>query len=190
MSTVRRWSSALCMLGALSAQPALAAMYKWVDEKGKTHYGDSIPPQYANRAGDRLSKSGVAAPKAERPAAAAETRVSEQEAERQRLEAKRQLEQKRQDTALLATYASEREIDLARERELKRNQDTMTMATAGLAKSKSAEDKQKLETLMNLGRQETDAINAKFDAQKARYRELAGTTAVPPVAQAANTTKR
>jgi len=187
MSIASRVSLVLCVFGALAAQPSLAAMYKWVDEKGKTHYGDSIPPQYANRSSERLNKSGAVQTKAERTAQTAEARPSEQDIEKQKADAKRQLEQRRQDTALLATYSSEREIELARERELKRNQDTMRMATAGLAKSNSAEDKQKLEALMATGKQETDAINTKFDGYKARYRELTG---VPPVAQATSGAKR
>jgi len=175
------------VIGALMSQPASAAMYKWVDEKGKTHYGDSIPPQYANRSGERLNKSGAVQTKVERPAATAEVRPSEQEIEKQKADAKRQLDQRRQDTALLATYASEKDIELARERELRRNQDTMKMATAGLARSNAAEDKHKLDALMTMGKQETDAINAKFDGYKARYRELTG---VSPVAQAPAGMKR
>jgi hypothetical protein len=159
------------LLALACSFPACAAMYKWVDEHGRTHYGDSVPPKYANRAGERLTKSGVSA-KQEQKAPVAEVRPSEQDVEKQNAEARRQLELKRQDHALLATYANEQEIELARERELKRSQDTMRMASAGLAKSTAPEDQKKLDNLMNMSRQETDAINARFDAQKARYREL------------------
>lgn len=178
MNTLRLAAFVLSLFSVLLAQPVTAAMYKWVDESGKTHYGDRIPPQYANRANERLSKSGTVAVKAERPQTSTEVRPSEQEVEKQKLESKRQLEQRRQDTALLATYANESEIDLARERELRRNQDTLKMATAGLTKSNQPEDRLKLDSLMNLARQETDTINAKFDAQKVRFRELTGTPAV------------
>jgi hypothetical protein len=178
--TIRRICLASIAVAALSAGAANAAMYKWVDENGKTHYGDTIPPKYANRAGERLNKAGAVPVKSDK-GPVAEARPSEQDIEKQKQEARRQLEQKRQDTALLSTYANEQEIELARERELRRNQDTLKMATAGLAKSKTPEDQKKLDALMELGRQETDAINTKFDGQKARFRELNGR---PAVAQA------
>lgn len=167
----------LTVLAALSfaawGAPSTAAMYKWVDENGKTHYGDTLPPKYANRAAERLNKAGTPNAKADR-VPAADARPAEQDPEKQKAAAKRELEQKRQDQALLATYASEKEIDLARERELKRHQDTISMATTGLAKSKTPEDRAKLDNLLGASRKETDAINARFDAQKVRYGELTG----------------
>jgi len=180
MNVLRLASLALSLIGVLLAQPAASAMYKWVDEHGKTHYGDRIPPQYANRASERLTKAGAVQARTA-PQTQAEVRPSEQELDKQKLEAKRQIEQRRQDTALLATYTNEKEIELARERELRRHQDTIKMATAGLDKSDQPDDKRKLASLLELGRKETDAIHAKFDAQKLRYREL---TTGAPVAQA------
>jgi hypothetical protein len=128
-----------------------------------------VPPQYADRAGDQLKKSGRTVKLEPRPA---EQKPSEQDIEKQKLEAKQQLDRQRQDAALLATYANENEIEQARERELRRNSDTLKLSTAGLAKSNSREDKQKLGSLIEQNRQETDAINARFDVQKARFREL------------------
>jgi hypothetical protein len=155
-------------------------MYKWVDENGRTHYGDSVPPKYASRAGDRMSKPGVQPVKMEAPKPAAEPSSAE-ELEKQKAEAKRQLDRERQDTALLSTYASEGEIELARTRELKRNEETFKLASAGLTRPASAEERQKLDAIMAQNRQATDSINARFDAQVARYRELTR----PPVAAAA-----
>ena len=34
-------------------------LYKWVDEKGVVHYGDSIPPQYAKQERSVLNRHGV-----------------------------------------------------------------------------------------------------------------------------------
>ena len=116
----------LALLACLSAfavsAPCAAAMYKWVDENGRTHYGDSVPPKYANRAGDRMSKPGAQPAKVEAPKPAEP--LSAEEMEKQKAEAKRQLDRERQDAALLSTYANEGEIELARARELKRNEAT------------------------------------------------------------------
>lgn len=146
------------LAGMLIVPVAGAKTYKWVDEKGVTHYGDRVPPQYAKGGNE---KSAAA------PVSADEQRAREQEA-------RRQVEQRRQDVALLATYANDKEIDDARARDLKRVNDWLATNTAGLAKSKSPEDRKKLEELMAQGRRETDAINAKYDGYKARYLELKG----------------
>lgn len=155
-------------------------MYKWVDEKGVTHYGDSIPPQYAPKATVTGKKSAGSAVKQDSSPKPVDAQPVESDPAMKKALAKQQVDRQRQDMALLATYSSEAEIDQARERELKRHQDTMKMASAGLAKSQAADDKKKLDSLLAQSQQETDAINAKFDAQKTRYRELTSS----PVAQA------
>lgn len=164
------------------ATPVQAAMFKWVDEKGITHYGDHVPARYKDRAGDELKKSGR--PVKNDPAPVAQRAPTQEELDRQRLQAKEQLERQRQDNALLATYASEAEIEQARERELRRNSDVLKHSSAGLAKSRSGDDKRKLDSLIEQSRQENDAINARFDAQKTRYREL--TTGRSPAQTAQN----
>ena len=162
----------------LFAQSAVAAMYKWVDSKGVVHYSDRLP-ESTKTTPTRISKSGVSTTVGETKQS--EARLTVQEMEQQKVEAKRQLERQRQDAALLATYSSESEIDAAREREQKRHQETMKLTTAGLAGSTNPEDKRKLDALLAKGQQEADAINARFDAQKARFREL---MANRPMAQA------
>ena len=161
----------------LLGQSAGAAMYKWVDSKGVVHYSDRLP-ESTRTAPTRLSKSGVSSPSVE--SKQSEARLTVQEMEQQKAEAKRQLERPRQDAALLATYSSESEIEAAREREQKRIQETMKLTTAGLAGSTNPEDRRKLDALLMKGQQEADAINARFDAQKTRFREL---TAGRPMAQ-------
>jgi hypothetical protein len=186
MMPARRAMAACLFAFAAVSLPAGAAMYKWVDEHGRTHYGDSVPPKYANRAGERMSKPGGQQAKAEAPKPAAES-LSAEEAEKQKVEARKQLDRQRQDTALLSTYANEGEIELARSRELKRSQDMLKMATAGLARSSAPDDRRKLDSIMAQGKQETDTINARFDAQVARYRELKGPVAAASSSVAGNT---
>ncbi len=40
---------ALCAT-SIAARADSQTTYKWVDDQGVTHYGDSIPPQYAQKA--------------------------------------------------------------------------------------------------------------------------------------------
>ena len=46
----------LTMTFSLNAE---AKLYKWVDDKGITHYGEVIPPEYANKEIDSLKKSEI-----------------------------------------------------------------------------------------------------------------------------------
>lgn len=153
------------------ALPAGAAMYKWVDENGKTHYGDRIPPRYAKSAGAKaLNTTGVAVA---RPAPAREAQAAPA-AKVEAAPTRAEIERKRRDDALLATYANADEIERARARELKTVNDWLARSTAGLAKSDKVEDRKRMDEAMSRAARETDAINAKYDAQKARFQELRG----------------
>lgn len=47
-------------IAVLSVQGAYAEnVYKWIDDDGVTHYGDSIPPNYATRQHSILNEQGV-----------------------------------------------------------------------------------------------------------------------------------
>jgi hypothetical protein len=79
---------------------------KWKDEKGVTHYGDRIPPQYANRENTTINQQGIAV-KQNKP-------ITNQN---QALDIAK-LEQDKKDKALLGAFSNENEIDLARDRNL------------------------------------------------------------------------
>src|SRR5690242_6676333 len=44
---------------AAQAQAATKQTYKWVDEKGVVHYGDSVPSEYSQREQAVLNAQGV-----------------------------------------------------------------------------------------------------------------------------------
>ena len=94
---------------------AFAATYKWVDEKGVTHYGDSIPPEYRDRANTEMNTRGVIIKKNEPALTPEQRKAQEAELAKRKQEAK----EKRQDEILLKTYTSVEEIDLARDRNLR-----------------------------------------------------------------------
>ena len=192
-------------LGALallsSSAPAHAATYKWVDEKGVVHYTDKMPPEDVNKARIELNKQGVPV-KATEPAPTPEQRRAKaQEEERQKQQAKDQAELARKDRALLSSYTSESEIDLARNRSLrtiesvvqssKAYSEQLAKRKAGLEAKKKTEFANKpmpaamereLETttaelarqedLLALKQKEVIAVNAKYDADKKRWHEL------------------
>ena len=107
----------LPLLALALSTPALAA-YKCVDEKGVTRIGETPPDECGNVVMYEISRSGQVLRKIDPSLTEAQVKAKKDEEER-RLQADRQAaEQRRKDEALLNTYASEREIDMTRDRNL------------------------------------------------------------------------
>ena len=103
----------LCVLLPLSAAAQQdRGTYKWEDEEGVIHYGDSIPPEYADKPKQRLNDQGVAVEHLEGKKTAEQLAAEKKAAE---LEVQREL-QRRADKALLNTYISVAEIEMHRDR--------------------------------------------------------------------------
>ena len=92
----------------------------WKDASGKVvGCGDKVPPEYQNSATRELDTRGVTRKQTESAEEANRRREREQELAKTKVEDQRKaLDQKRQDTALLETYANEKEIDTKRDRDL------------------------------------------------------------------------
>jgi hypothetical protein len=179
-----------------------ARIFKWVDEKGVTHYGETIPPEYKNQAATEMSKHGITVRKVDSVATGVDQKkAAEEKAIKDREEKQRAFEQRRRDMALMNTYTSAREIDEHRERtlqlpmqtmkglepQLKRAQErlaTLQSQAAALAKKgkptdiveqEIADQKAELDSLkadMDRGQAQIEAIKVKFDADKKRFLEL------------------
>ena len=108
----------LSLAAALAAMShAVADTYKWIDDKGKVQYTDRLPPDLG-RGMTELNKQGMTR-KVTEPAPTAEQRKAKEEELVREREAERARRYKRyQDDALLSSYASENDIDLARRRNL------------------------------------------------------------------------
>ena len=105
--SLRTVFSALLSCTLLYGPMAVAGMYRWVDDEGEIHYGNSVPPEFAAKERKELNERG----RTVKVYDAAKT--PEETAEAARLEAIR-LEQERvvaekarKDHVLLATYSSE-----------------------------------------------------------------------------------
>jgi len=110
--------AAMCTAYAADTTRASGKMFKWVDEHGVTHYGQSIPPEYQDQAATEMNRRGIAVRRIDASSTPEERRALELKLERQREEQKRLAEQRRRDQALMNTYGSADEIDVARERNL------------------------------------------------------------------------
>ena len=104
----------ISLVAALSgaASAAEKQVYKWTDEDGQLHYGDSIPAEYAEQPKERLNDQGVAVEEIE----GKKTPEQLAEEERQKEIAVAQKLQNQKDQALLATYLSVEEIIMHRDR--------------------------------------------------------------------------
>jgi hypothetical protein len=103
-----------------TAQAQSGRIVCWKDASGKVvGCGDKVPPEYQSSGTRELDSRGVTRKQTESVEEANKRREREEQAAKVKAEEQRKaLDQKRQDTALLETYASEKEIDAKRDRDL------------------------------------------------------------------------
>ncbi len=103
------------LIGVGSALPAGAELYRWVDENGKVHYGDRIPPEYAKSERQVLDKSGARVKEVlDRELTDEELAEKRRQQEAAAAAAAAAAEQARYDKYLLATYPSVGDLISAR----------------------------------------------------------------------------
>lgn len=105
---------AVCLLLPLAASAQQRATYSWVDDDGHVHYGDSIPPEFADKAKNLLNEHGITVD-------VIRGKKTPEEIEAERIAAKLELQkelQLRADRALLATYQNVDEIEMHRDRRI------------------------------------------------------------------------
>ncbi|MGA7950617.1 MAG: DUF4124 domain-containing protein [Thiobacillaceae bacterium] len=194
-----------CALVAGSAQtvPATGAssgkLYRWVDDHGHVHYGDTLPANAGERGSAELGKSGQVMKRSESLQERNARLAAEAEAARIK---KEKDEQNRVDQTLLETFTSTNEIDLARDRALEFHRMAIESAKIRMSQvavnqtevnARAAEiikrrkdlppyiknqidaNQAELDSLSRTVKANQDAmvdVRAKYDADKARYREL------------------
>lgn len=156
----------LPLLLAVAALPAQAKLYKWVDENGKVHYTDTLPPASASQGNAELSKGGNVVKKTESAEEIQKRLAAEAEAAERR---KAAAEQARKDRALLATYTSEKEIDLARDRALEHHNLIIQSAQARLKQlgPSTKELSEKIASASKKGKPAPAHLKQQYDAKRA-----------------------
>lgn len=191
------------LLILLASFPVAAGkMYKWVDESGKTHFGDTIPAQYAGQGNIELNQKGMVIKKTDPVMTPEQRKAREDELARQKEGAQKKEAQQRRDQALLNTYTTEKEIDLVRDRNLQqaelqlqgvdlrikqiqpRHDQYRQQADALAARKRpmppdlqqdmqeTEKELKRLQEMVKQKRLEMDAIRARFEDDKKRFREL------------------
>jgi hypothetical protein len=183
--------------------PVAAKLYKWVDNDGVTHYGETIPPEYADKDRTELNQSGRVI-KQENVLTPEEQRAKREADAGKREDEKAALEKKRHDHTLLSTYSNEQEIDLARSRSLQQVEARLSSVNSQLKLAsdnllalqkeanrytdtkkpipnslqedlnESQERQDRLQQSLKNVEAEKASIEARYDADKVRYRELTG----------------
>ena len=207
----------MILLGLALSCGAHATMYKWVDTKGRVHYGDTIPPEYANQGNAQLNNNGEVVKRVDAALTPAQIQARDEAAAKAKKEKAEVVEQQRRDKALLATYTEVEEIDLSMQRNLgqvdvqaKSNElriksvkdrwDGLTKQRAGFVQRQKPVPPDLINGIKNAGDEiahlrnnlaaldkEKAAMRARYAADRARFRELKG---LPPEAAATPATKK
>jgi len=212
--------AAAAALGAalfvLTSPHARATTYKWVDDQGVVHYTDKMPPEAVNKGSVELNKQGIPIKKNDPALTPEQRKAREADEERQRQGAQQRAEVERRDRALMQSYTTEAEIDLARKRALgtidaqvqsaqaystqltkrKVQLDTQRAAAGDKAVSPVIEreltniddELAKQADLIAGKRREADTVNARYDADKQRWQTLKAISEANAAAAAAGGT--
>jgi chromosome segregation ATPase len=197
------YSACLVLVIVVFSTAVEAKLYKWVDDKGVTHYGEVIPPEYANKSNTLLSDKGRLIKRNEE-INNTERRANEEDEAKKRIDNEAKLEQSRKDKALLNTFSNEKEIDLARDRNL-HQVESLISSIQSLQKSareslknyqQEAEERKragkklhaslqaditesenklaKLQLDLVKAQEKAASVKASYEADKLRFRELNG----------------
>ena len=194
---------ALLVVGTALSLPVSAKTFKWVDDQGVTHYGETIPPEYANKDRQTLNKSGAVI-KTQDILSPEERHAKEAESAKKNAAAVVTKDQKRYDKSLTSTYSSVEEIELSRTRNIQQvdarinsirarlkmtdanllnlqiDADARTKAGQKIPASLHDEIAETLDRANHLQSDldkqmaEIQEVESRFDADIARYKELTG----------------
>ena len=108
----------LCVTLALVYAPFAHAAYKCVDEKGVTHFGDTPPAGCATVVMYEVSPTGHVLRSIDPTPTPEQLKARLEELQKKKEADRIAFEQRRKDMALLNTYSNEKEIDVARDRNI------------------------------------------------------------------------
>ena len=128
------------VIASVSQAAWAGKLYKWVDDKGVTHYSESMPSEQKDRSSTELDgrgrvlKQNAAAPSPD------QIRAREEEKLRRKSEERELEQQRRRDNALLNTYTTADEIEDARKRAILAANQARQVVETRVKSSKSRAD--------------------------------------------------
>ena len=200
---IRSGSALVLLVAAMLPLPATAQgrkTYCCTDANGRQACSDVLPQQCYGRAYREINAQGVTIRRVDAPLTAEQRAARDAEARKAKEEEARRMEQDRRNRALLATYTSEQDIDLTRDRavaDIRKSIKATQEKQAELAKQKQKLDAEAEfyrkspmppqlqaqirdnDTEMKVHQaaiddrhKEIEAVKARYESEKLRYREL------------------
>lgn len=186
---------------ALAPLAAEAQSFRCVGKDGKRYYGSTIPPACIGEPIEQLNAQGLVIRRIDPQGAERERLAKEAEAAKRREEEAATREVRRRNRALLATYASEKDIDEARARALKDHERAVLEVEEridAIRKRQAAYEREMefykgknkpparlledvgnaqidlkgQEALLAAKKKEVEQINARYDEDRTRYLEI------------------
>jgi hypothetical protein len=203
--TTRRHGAPLMLLLALAlswAGSADAELYRWVDEHGRVHYGDRVPPRAAAQGRDVMDSSGRVTKTVRGAVSEEEREALRKRLEQEKIERIKQEEKERKDRILLMTFTSERDLRIVHEeririydttirlleRKVKKQADKLLDLEKGVSRYEKngaevpdqlvkdlgvlSRQLQETRTYLDQKQVERQEVVDRFEADLARYREL------------------
>ncbi|MBL8503174.1 MAG: hypothetical protein JNL78_07025 [Rhodocyclaceae bacterium] len=210
LATLCLCGSALAQRGGSGANPGTRNTYCCNDDSGKQVCSDVLPPQCYGKAYREISPTGRTVKRIDAPLTAEQRTVKEAEAKKAKEEELRRKEEDRRNRALLATYATEKDIDYARDRALADIAKTIQASEEKLAEL--GKQQQKLDgeaefykkktpppalqaqirdnqaemktqqAAIAAKQKEIETVKARYEAERQRYRELTASKTTAPSA--------
>ena len=205
-------SSALTAFAAPAAF-AQARIFCCDDGSGRKVCADFLPKECTKRAYEERDEKGFVVGRKEAPLTPEQIARREAEATRKAEEQKKQMEERRRNLALLSTYSTEKDIDVARDKAVVELQKLIVQAEKGLDDAQKAFKKADAEREFYKGktlpgqvkkqiadadadvkakqealaarRGEVDKLKQRFEDEKKKFRELKGVVSPGPATVAA-----
>ncbi|WP_395375616.1 DUF4124 domain-containing protein [Marinicella sp. W31] len=131
----------MCAMLLITSMATAKKMYKWVDEDGRVHYSDKVPPNHVKQAREELNKEGVIVGKVDRAKTKEELaieaealKLAEENAEKERLA---QENDSKERTKILKSYVSEEQIMQIKQERIEALTRNIEMANENLEIQKS-----------------------------------------------------
>lgn len=187
-------------LAAASSSALAARTFCCTDDQGVRACGDVLPESCRNKAYSEFNERGQKVRTQEAPLTEAQQAVRDAEQKKKREEDKVAQEQKRRDIALMSTYATDKDLDAARDRQIaeverssKQIQEKIAAAEKNKAKlardlefyknkpvpadlkdsiKRNEADIQNLNNTLADKKKEVDTIKTRFEADRQRLLEL------------------
>jgi len=194
------------LCGAATPGTGTKKLYRWVDQKGVTHYTEQMPTEASVQGASELNKQGTVVRQYPPAPTAAELEVREAEKRDRAAAAEQAKIEQRKNAAVLNSYASAKDIEAARDRALSLNSDVTKNAEHNITEreKKRAELSQRIQaapksqqgflqqqltaldkeveahqTILAIKQREKEQINAKYDEDLRRFLRLTHQSEAP-----------